>query len=105
MNKIDNIIDENIGNHKFNIDTLAAEINMSRSSFHRKVKGMLNLTPNDYLRLYRLKRAAQMMQSRNYIIKEVAQKTGFTSMSYFSKVFQSQFGISPREYVRNLKKQ
>ncbi len=105
LKKIDDIIEENIDNHKFNIDMLAVAINMSRSSFHRKVKGMLNVTPNDYLRLYRLKRAAQMMSSRNYIIKEVAQKTGFTSMSYFSKVFQSQFGISPREYIRKLKKQ
>ena len=66
---------------------------MSRSSLNRKIKGILDLTPNDYIRLERLKKAAQLLQEGECKINEVCYMTGFNTPSYFTKCFQKQFGV------------
>ncbi len=105
IRKLDTVIDENLKNLQFGIDNLAVAVNLSRSSMHRKIKSLLNLTPNDYVKLYRLKKAASLLQEPHSRINEVAEQTGFTSPSYFTKCFLSQFGVTPREYLKTYKKQ
>ena len=72
---------------------------MSRSSFYRKIKGALDMTPNDYLRLERLKKAAQLLQEGKYRINEICYMVGFSSPSYFAKCFQKQFGVLPKDLM------
>ena len=72
---------------------------VSRSSLQRKLKGLLGATPNDYIKLIRLKTAAQMLQSGSYRINEVCYMVGFSSLSYFTRCFTSQFGIRPKDYI------
>ncbi len=104
IRRIDAVIEANLKNPQFGIDSLASAVNLSRSSMHRKIKGLLNLTPNDYVKLYRLKQAASLLQQPHCRINEVAEQTGFTSPSYFTKCFLFQFGVTPRQYQKTNKK-
>ena len=88
----------NIGNSDFNVDLLAAEMNMSRTSLNRKVRGTLDQSPNNYIRIERLKAAAEMLKSGDKKVNEVCYNVGFSSPSYFTKCFYEQFGILPKEF-------
>ena len=67
---------------------------------NRKIKGILDMTPNDYIRLERLKKAAQLLKEGECKINEVCYMTGFNTPSYFTKCFQKQFGILPKDFVK-----
>ena len=99
------MVQMNISNadFNFNIDHLAEEFCMSRSSFLRKIKGITGVTPNDFIRLIRLKKAAEILQEGEYKVNEVCYLVGFSSTSYFTKAFQKQFGILPRDFVKKLR--
>ena len=99
MKQLNEIISANLHDPDFNMDTMAELLHMSRSSFYRKIKGVLDLTPNDYLRLERLKLAAQLLKEGNDRVNEICYKVGFNSPSYFSKCFQKQFGVLPKDFV------
>lgn len=83
------------------MDDMADNLNMSRSNFYRKIKGVLDLSPNEYLRLERLKRAAQLLKDGENRISEICYMVGFNSPSYFAKCFQKQFGVSPKTLLAN----
>lgn len=94
------IVDENMQNPGFCIDDMASLLNMSRSSLNRKIKGVLDMTPNDYIRLERLKKAAQLLKEGECKINEVCYMTGFNTPSYFTKCFQKQFGVLPKDFIK-----
>lgn len=98
LEKLTEVIKSNISEPEFNVDTLAEKMNMSRSSLHRKIKGIAQITPNEFIQLERLKMAAQLIQSQEYKINEVCYIVGFNSSSYFAKCFQKQFGVLPKEF-------
>jgi DNA-binding response OmpR family regulator len=79
-----------------NVDKLAVAMNMSRATLFRKVKSISELSPNDFIRLVRLKKAAELIKKKEYRINEIAFIVGFNSLSYFSKCFQKQFGVLPK---------
>ena len=95
-------IDARIADLDFCIDDLAEKVNMSRSNFYRKIKGLTGLSPNAYLRLVRLKRSVELLQTEGCRINEVYQQVGFSSSSYFAKCFRSQYGLSPSEYLNKI---
>ena len=97
--KIQGVIAEQLADENFSIDTLAEQMNMSRSNFYRKIKGVLDLSPNEYLRLERLKRAAQLLKEGENRVNEICYMVGFNSPSYFAKCFQKQFGVLPKDFV------
>lgn len=92
-------VERNMSDPEFNLDDLAASMHMSRSSLNRKIKGILDLTPNDYIRLERLKKAASLLQEGECKINEVCYRVGFNTPSYFAKCFQKQFGVLPKDFV------
>jgi AraC-like DNA-binding protein len=57
------------------------------------------MSPIDFLRSYRLRRAAEMLHEGSFTLAEIADKTGFSTYSYFSKSFKKHFGVSPKEYI------
>lgn len=99
LRKLNEIIEANLHDPEFSLDDMAETLNMSRSSFYRKIKGVLDMTPNDYLRLERLKKAAQLLQEGKNRVNEICYQVGFSSPSYFAKCFQKQFGVRPREFT------
>lgn len=98
LNKINRIILEQLSNELFGVSDLAEAVSMSQSSLLRKIKGISKLTPNEYIRLVRLKKAAEIMNEGNQTISEVCSMVGFNSPSYFSKCFYKQFGELPKDY-------
>lgn len=99
IKRLNEVIVVNLSNPEFSMDDMADSLNMSRSNFYRKIKGVLDLSPNEYLRLERLKKAAQLMREEEIRVNEICYMVGFNSPSYFSKCFQKQFGVLPKDFV------
>ena len=97
--QVNSIIRENLSNGDFTIEMLADKLYMSRTALQRKTRSMFGMSPNEYLRLVRLRAAAQLLETGKYRINEVCWMTGFNNFSYFTKVFTKKFGIRPKDYM------
>lgn len=99
LRRINEIIQANFSNPEYSMEDVIAAMGMSRTTFYRKIKGLLDLNPNDYIKMERLKRAAQLFNEGHTIVSEVCYMVGFSSPGYFTKCFQKQFGMSPKDYI------
>lgn len=104
ISKITALITKNIRQPEFNVEQLASEMCISRSSLHRKIKEVSDMTPIDFIRLIRLKKAAELICEKGYRVNEVCDMVGISSPSYFIKLFQKQFGMTPKEFAQQDKK-
>ncbi|MBQ8423187.1 MAG: response regulator [Coprobacter sp.] len=104
MNKVITIIGDNICNDNFSVESMAELFCMSRSSLLRKIKTLFNLSPVELIRLVRLKKAAELIQEGKYRIGDVCYMVGINSLSYFSKLFFKQFGITPKDFEKQCQK-
>lgn len=104
MARINEEIMLRISDSELSVDDLAAAMLMSKSTLFRKVKANTNLNINEYIRLVRLKKAAELLSEGKYRINEVAYLVGFSSPSYFANKFQQQFNLSPSEFLRKLRR-
>ncbi|SEJ40432.1 Tetratricopeptide repeat-containing protein [Dyadobacter sp. SG02] len=100
LEKVIRIIDEHISQEDFNVEMLQQEMGMSRMQLHRKLKALTDQSASDFIRYIRLQRAADLLQKSGSPVAEVAYKSGFNHLSYFSKCFKEQFGMLPSEYAR-----
>lgn len=98
LQKLIDIIHSNLDEPDLNIDKLAEEMALSRSTLYRKVKNVSELSPNDFILLIRLKKAAELIKQKQYQINEIAYMVGFSSPNYFSKCFLKQFGVTPKDF-------
>ena len=106
MEKVIKIINNNISDSEFNVEQLSKELFMSRSNLLRKIKTLFNMSPVEFIRIIRLKKAAELINSsKDLRIGEIAYKVGFTSQSYFAKLFSSQFGVSPKDFAKQIHSQ
>lgn len=103
MKKCTDIILNNIEDSEFSVSTLAQELGMSRTSVFTKIKGIIGMTPNDFIKITRLKEACRMMIEGEYRVTEIGFLVGFSSSSYFAKCFQKQFGMLPTEFLKKAK--
>lgn len=101
LERMNELISESIRNEEFSIDTLAEKMNMSRSSFYRKITVVVGMSPSEYLKNFRLSRAAELLVE-GCRISEVSDRVGFSSSSYFAKCFKEKFEVLPSEYVASL---
>lgn len=99
LEKLNNYIDENISNSELNVNFLGKELGFSRTNFYRKVKSLTGMTPNDFLKVFRLNRAAELIKLREYPLNEISEMTGFGTQSHFSSCFKKYFGVSPKDYL------
>ena len=94
-------IEKHMQEPDFSIDSIAGTMFMSRSSFYRKIKSISDMAPNDYLKMVRLNKAAELLiQGEN--IADVCDKVSFSSSSYFAKCFKAKFGVLPKDYVASI---
>lgn len=98
INRILSYVEANISNSDANIDSMAQTALVSRSVLNRKMKSLMNITPNQFLLAARMQRAATLLKNKNLPVSEVAWKCGFTDPKYFSKCFKSWSGKSPSQY-------
>lgn len=98
LDKLTSILEANLANPELNIDMLAREMGHSRTAFYLKIRRLTSIAPNDLVRNYRFKIAAEAIRNTTDALSNIAERTGFGSYSYFSKAFKKHFGISPKEY-------
>ena len=99
LERLHNKVEEHITKLDFSIDNIAETMFMSRSSFYRKIKSITGMSPNDYLKVLRLNKAAELLLRGEYRVSEIGARTAFSSSSYFAKCFKAQFGVLPKNYV------
>ncbi|MFT7604819.1 MAG: signal transduction histidine kinase/ligand-binding sensor domain-containing protein, partial [Saprospiraceae bacterium] len=92
-------IEKHMDNAEFDVTTLAKEIGVSRPVLYRKLPAITDYTPNEFIRVIRLKRAAQILAKVDLPVSDVCHRTGFKTPKYFSKCFRDFFGILPSEYA------
>ncbi|HEY0669220.1 MAG TPA: two-component regulator propeller domain-containing protein, partial [Sphingobacteriaceae bacterium] len=103
LDKVIEIIEQRITDPQLSVEELSKDLAMSRSSLHKKLKSLSGYVPNEFIRLIRLKKAAQLILSQEYNISEISYLVGFNSHSYFSKCFVSQFKMPPSEFIEKHK--
>ncbi len=100
IEKMNSYIMENLSNPELSVESLADRMNMSLSTLYRKVKSTTSLSPNDFIRLCKLKKAAEMLSGGEMRVNEVASRLGFSKTSYFTNCFMKQFGMTPLDFIR-----
>ncbi|MBQ8521094.1 MAG: response regulator [Bacteroides sp.] len=104
IEKIHQVIEENLENSEFNIDTIASSIGLSRSAFFKKLKSLTGFAPVDLVKEIRLNKAIELMKDSNMSVTEIAFAVGFRDAGYFGKCFRKKYSQTPREYMAELKK-
>jgi DNA-binding response OmpR family regulator/nitrogen-specific signal transduction histidine kinase len=100
LEDLNEIITRNISNPHLDVEMIAGNMNVSRPTLYRKIKAISDLSPNELIRISRLKKAAELIVQNKLSLSEISEKVGFSSQSYFSRSFSKQFEISPSEYAR-----
>jgi signal transduction histidine kinase/DNA-binding response OmpR family regulator/Tfp pilus assembly protein PilF len=104
LKKAFDFVESNISNSDLSVEELQLALGMSRSQLHRKLKALTDCSASEFVRIQRLKRAAQFLESNSMNISEAAYASGFNNLSYFTKCFKEQFEVSPSQYALNSKK-
>jgi YesN/AraC family two-component response regulator len=102
LQRLMQILEDNIENSEFNVSALVREIGMSRPVLFRKTKMLTGLSVIDLIRNVRLKKAEMLLKQKKLSISEIAFTVGFSDPKYFSKSFRSQYGKPPSQYVEEL---
>ena len=97
IDKINAILLEQVVNENYSIETLADQMNMSHSNLYRKMKSLFGMPPNNYVKNFRLNKAAELI-ANGVRIAEAAERLGFASSSHFAKCFKEKFGMLPKDY-------
>jgi AraC-like DNA-binding protein len=84
---------------EFNFDDYSQAMAMSKSQLYRKTISLIGLSPNNFLREYRLDKAKELLRKRSQNISQITFNSGFTSPSYFTKCFKNKYGLLPNDYL------
>ena len=97
MQKFRDFVERNMADSDLSVETIGAELGLSRVQLYRKVKALTGQSPVELLRRARLQRGRQLLQSTDKTVSEVAYEVGFSAPSYFTKCFKDEYGISPSD--------
>lgn len=100
VEKLRALIDEQLGNSELSVEDLGDKIGMSRVQLYRKSKALTGYSPNELLRIARLKKATSLLASTEKTIAEITYEVGFSSPSYFTKCYKDYFGESPTDFLK-----
>ena len=95
--KLLNIMDKQMDNNALTVDELVDDMGMGRTVFFNKLKSLTGLSPVEFIREMRIKRAAQLLEQKNYNITEVTYMVGMNDSRYFAKCFKAPYGVTPSE--------
>ena len=98
MDELYRLMEDELANSELDVTRITEMLYISRTKLYYKIKGLTGETPSSFFRLYKLNRAAQLIKEGKHTISEVADLTGFSTLSHFSSLFKKQFGVSPSEY-------
>lgn len=98
VKRLDSIVYSRLGEQDLSVDKVAGLLHLGRTIFYKKVRGTTGYTPNEYIRVIRLRKAAELLKEGEKNVSEVAYAVGFDNPYYFSKCFKEQFGMPPSHY-------
>ena len=99
-NRFRALIEENLADSELSVEELGSKMGLGRVQLYRKIKALTNYSPNELLRIARLKKAASLLASSEKTISEITYEVGFTSPSYFTKCYKEYFGESPTDFLK-----
>nr|WP_294780000.1 hybrid sensor histidine kinase/response regulator transcription factor [uncultured Flavobacterium sp.] len=99
MEKVTNLINDNLGELDLSTEFLCDKLGVSSSKLYRKIKELTDLAPNEFIRTIRLKKSAELLKSKKYNVSEVTNLVGFNDPLYFSRCFKKQFGFPPSKLI------
>lgn len=94
------LIEAKMSDSGLNVEDLGKDMGLSRVQLYRKIKSLTNYSPNELLRIARLKKASSLLASSDMTIAEVGYEVGFSSPSYFAKCYKEEFGESPTDFLK-----
>ena len=100
LQKITQIIEENLEMEKMDIAFIADKMCMSHSTLYRKIKGLTDMSANEFIRKVKMRKGVELLMSGQYTISEIAYMIGFSSVAYFRQCFKDEYGMSPSDYVK-----
>lgn len=98
VKRLDSIVYSRLGEQDLSVDKVAGLLHLGRTIFYKKVRRTTGYTPNEYIRVIRLRKAAELLKEGEKNVSEVAYAVGFDNPYYFSKCFKEQFGMPPSQY-------
>ncbi len=98
LNDLYGLMEKELTNSELDVNEIARLMNMSRTKFYYKVKGLTGEPPSVFFKTYKLNRAAELIKEHRYTLSEISDMTGFSSLSHFSRSFKKQFGTSPSSF-------
>ena len=99
MKKSIAFFEDNIGNRGFVVEDLARHLGMSRTAYYNKMKSITGLSPIDFIKQMRIRKALRLMDDASLSITDIAYKVGFSDPKYFSKCFKAEMGMTPTQYI------
>ena len=99
ISDLTHLVEENLSDASFTVIDMCEAMGMSRTSFYHKLKGLLDVSPNEFLRTVRLKKGRRMLLDYEYNVSEVAYSVGFSDAKYFGTLFKKYYGQNPSTFV------
>ena len=100
VSRFKSLVEEKMRDPELNVEDLGKDMGLSRVQLYRKIKSLTNYSPNELLRIARLKKAASLLASSDMTVAEIGYEVGFSSPSYFTKCYKEQFGESPTDFLK-----
>ena len=104
LEKLRSVIERNLSNPNLSVEELGDKIGMSRVQLYRKTKALTGYSPNELIRITRLKKAATLLASTGKTIAEITYEVGFCTPSYFTKCYKEFFGENPTDFLKRKEK-
>jgi AraC-like DNA-binding protein len=104
LEKIHHVIEENIDNSDFNIDSIADNLGISRSAFFKKLKSLTGLAPVDMIKEVRLTKSIDLLKNTDMTVSEIAFTVGFKESGYYGKCFRKKYNQTPTEFMAKYRK-
>ncbi|MGI9542162.1 MAG: hybrid sensor histidine kinase/response regulator transcription factor, partial [Cyclobacteriaceae bacterium] len=99
LNKVMETVEKHLEDSSFSVEVFQQEVGMSRMQLHRKLKALTDYSTTEFIRVQRLKRAAQLLADTDATISDICYRVGFNSLSYFTKCFKEQYGKTPSDFA------
>lgn len=100
LDKVTTIIEENLSMEKMDVAFIADKMCMSHSTLYRKIKGLTEMSVNEYVRKIKMKKGMELINEGKYSLAEISDLTGFNSVAYFRQCFKDEYGMAPTEYLK-----
>ena len=101
LNNAIEFIDQNLSDPNLSVERISKEIGISRVHFYRKIKSLLSLSPNEFVRTYRIKKAGQLLEQKKLNVSDARMMVGFNDSDYFRSCFKKEYGLTPSEFMES----